>query len=214
MGRRARWRTMWSEISEGTCKTGPGDRTGAGLTGDKHSCIGWCHNLHLLEHTAEDGAVPHDVRKMQLTADFIFQIQLLLGEPVFERSDLTIGERVLNRDGHLVGNLDQEIDLVLSKSLLLKSREVQHAKGAVATEEWEKTARLQPLNSPHLVNRGIESTTVNGQVIVKIFLQPNASLDRANAQVTAVSQTALRQLPPGAQPPLILNFSASSVPIL
>ena len=60
----------------------------------------------------------------------------------------------------------------------------------------------------------IESTSYNGQAIVKIFLQPNASLDTANAQVTAVSQTMLRQLPPGTQPPLIINFSASSVPIL
>ena len=60
----------------------------------------------------------------------------------------------------------------------------------------------------------IESTTVSGQSMVKIFLQPNASLDTANAQVTAISQTALRQLPPGVQPPLIINYSASTVPIL
>jgi multidrug efflux pump subunit AcrB len=60
----------------------------------------------------------------------------------------------------------------------------------------------------------IESTTVNGQAIVKIFLQPGASLDSANAQVTAVSQAVLRQLPPGTLPPLIINYSASSVPIL
>jgi multidrug efflux pump subunit AcrB len=60
----------------------------------------------------------------------------------------------------------------------------------------------------------LESTTVNGTAIVKIFLQPNASVDRANAQVTAVSQTILRQLPAGAIPPLILNYSASTVPIL
>jgi len=60
----------------------------------------------------------------------------------------------------------------------------------------------------------IESTTVSGQAIVKIFLQPNSSLENANAQVTAVSQTILRQLPPGALPPLIINYSASSVPIL
>ena len=50
--------------------------------------------------------------------------------------------------------------------------------------------------------------------IVKIFLQPNASLDTANAQVTAASQLLLRQLPPGTQPPEFINFSASSVPIL
>jgi multidrug efflux pump subunit AcrB len=60
----------------------------------------------------------------------------------------------------------------------------------------------------------IESTTVNGQAIVKIYLQHGASLDTANAQVTAVSQTILRFLPPGTLPPLIINYSASSVPIL
>jgi CzcA family heavy metal efflux pump len=60
----------------------------------------------------------------------------------------------------------------------------------------------------------IESTTVNGQAVVKIFLQPGASLENANAQVTAISQTILRQLPPGTLPPLIINYSASSVPIL
>jgi CzcA family heavy metal efflux pump len=60
----------------------------------------------------------------------------------------------------------------------------------------------------------IESTSVNGQAVVKIFLQPGASLENANAQVTAISQTILRQLPPGTLPPLIINYSASSVPIL
>jgi multidrug efflux pump subunit AcrB len=60
----------------------------------------------------------------------------------------------------------------------------------------------------------IESTTVNGQAIVKIYLQPGASLDTANAQVTAVSQAILRFLPPGTLPPLIINYSASSVPIM
>src|ERR1700733_11651209 len=60
----------------------------------------------------------------------------------------------------------------------------------------------------------IESTTISGQAIVKIYLQPTASLDTANAQITAISQTILRQLPPGTLPPLIINYSASSVPIL
>jgi multidrug efflux pump subunit AcrB len=60
----------------------------------------------------------------------------------------------------------------------------------------------------------IESTTTSGQAIVKIFLQPSARLDTANAQITAISQTVLRQYPPGTTPPLIINYSASSVPIL
>jgi len=60
----------------------------------------------------------------------------------------------------------------------------------------------------------IESTTYNGEAVVKVFLQPGASLDTANAQVTAASQYMLRQLPPGTLPPQIINFSASTVPIL
>ena len=59
-----------------------------------------------------------------------------------------------------------------------------------------------------------ESTTVAGQVVIKVYLQPNASLDTANAQVSAVSEFMLKSLPPGILPPQILNFSASSVPIL
>jgi multidrug efflux pump subunit AcrB len=60
----------------------------------------------------------------------------------------------------------------------------------------------------------IESTTVNGTAIVKVFLQPTASLDTANAQITGGAQTVLRQMPPGVTPPLIINYNASTVPIL
>src|SRR5260370_2784447 len=77
------------------------------------------------------------------------------------------------------------------------------------TSTYERVVTTTVDNIEHL-----ESTTVNGQAIVKIYLQHGASLDTANAQVTAVSQTILRQLPPGTLPPLIINYSASSVPIL
>ncbi|MFL9874705.1 efflux RND transporter permease subunit [Paraburkholderia megapolitana] len=60
----------------------------------------------------------------------------------------------------------------------------------------------------------IEAESVNGFGIVKIFFQPGVNISTANAQVTAVSQTILRQLPPGSTPPLILNYNASTVPII
>src|ERR1700719_407581 len=60
----------------------------------------------------------------------------------------------------------------------------------------------------------ITANSYNGIGIVKIFFQPNADIRTANAQVTAVSQTIIKQLPPGATPPLILNYSASTVPII
>jgi multidrug efflux pump subunit AcrB len=60
----------------------------------------------------------------------------------------------------------------------------------------------------------ITANSYNGIGIVKIFFQPNADIRTANAQVTAVSQTIIKQMPPGATPPLILNYSASTVPIV
>ena len=60
----------------------------------------------------------------------------------------------------------------------------------------------------------VESQSLYGIAVVKIFLQPSASLDRAIAQITASSQTQLRQLPAGTTPPLVIAYSASSVPVL
>jgi CzcA family heavy metal efflux pump len=60
----------------------------------------------------------------------------------------------------------------------------------------------------------IVANSYNGFGIVKIFFQPNVDIRTANAQVTAISQTLLKQLPPGSTPPLILNYNASTVPII
>ena len=60
----------------------------------------------------------------------------------------------------------------------------------------------------------IEANSYTGVGIIKIFFQPNVDIRMANAQVTAISQTLLKQMPPGATPPLILNYNASTVPIL
>src|SRR5580704_10006633 len=60
----------------------------------------------------------------------------------------------------------------------------------------------------------IESQSMNGIGVIKIFFQPHVNIGNAVAQVTAVSQTQLRQLPQGTTPPLIIQYSASSVPII
>src|ERR1700724_1776402 len=60
----------------------------------------------------------------------------------------------------------------------------------------------------------IESQSLYGIAVVKVFLQPTANIQQGIAQVTAVSQTQLRQLPAGTTPPLIIAYSASSVPVL
>jgi multidrug efflux pump subunit AcrB len=60
----------------------------------------------------------------------------------------------------------------------------------------------------------IEANSYNGVGIVKIFFQPGVNIAVANAQVTSVSQFMVRQMPPGTQPPIIINYNASTVPIL
>src|SRR6202453_246473 len=77
------------------------------------------------------------------------------------------------------------------------------------TTPYEKVLTTLVDNIQH-----IESTSYNGVSVVKIYLQPGTSLDTANAQVVAAGGYALRLLPPALQPPEIINFSASSVPII
>lgn len=60
----------------------------------------------------------------------------------------------------------------------------------------------------------IESQVLYGVSVTKVYFQPGAKIEAATAQVTAISQTAIRTLPPGATPPLIIRYSASNVPIL
>jgi multidrug efflux pump subunit AcrB len=59
-----------------------------------------------------------------------------------------------------------------------------------------------------------ETTSLNGVGLIKVFFQPNVKIDMAVAQVTAISQTLLKQMPAGETPPLILVYNASTVPVL
>src|SRR5205823_15102781 len=60
----------------------------------------------------------------------------------------------------------------------------------------------------------IESQSYNGVSVTRIYFQPNAKVEVALAQVTAISQTLLRIFPPGTTPPSVIKYDASSVPIL
>jgi CzcA family heavy metal efflux pump len=59
-----------------------------------------------------------------------------------------------------------------------------------------------------------ESQTLNGIAVIKIFFRPNANVPTALSQVTAIMQTAIRNMPPGASPPLVISYTASSTPII
>jgi multidrug efflux pump subunit AcrB len=89
--------------------------------------------------------------------------------------------------------------------------------GGLPPEEMEKRIVLQyERGLTTTVNdiEHVESQTLTGISVIKIFFQPGARIEAATAQVTAISQTVLRQMPPGTTPPFIIRYSASSVPIL
>jgi multidrug efflux pump subunit AcrB len=87
----------------------------------------------------------------------------------------------------------------------------------LSTDEMEKRITTQSERSfTTTVNdiEHIESQSLTGLGVIKVFFHPGTPVDAAVAQMTAISQTVTRQMPPGATPPLILRFNASSVPIL
>src|SRR5579863_4301246 len=59
-----------------------------------------------------------------------------------------------------------------------------------------------------------ESQTLNGISVVKVFFQPKVNISQAVAQITSIAQTGLRQFPQGTTPPLVIQYSASNVPVL
>src|SRR5580765_3998553 len=88
--------------------------------------------------------------------------------------------------------------------------------GLNATEVEQRLLYLHERSLSATVNdiEHIESNAYNGVGVIKVFLQPGASVDAGVAQVTAIAQTILRQMPPGQTPPLVIRYNASTVPIL
>src|SRR5881296_3314023 len=87
----------------------------------------------------------------------------------------------------------------------------------VAPEEMEKrfvTVCERAMTTTVNDIEHIESQSLNGVSVIKVYLQPNAKVEAGVAQITAINQTLLRAMPPGMQPPLIIQFNASNVPVL
>ncbi len=136
--------------------------------------------------------------KIALTRPYTFivlAILILIAAPVV----------ILNTPTDIFPNINIPVISIAWQYTGLNAEELE---GRVTTP-FEKVLTTLVDNIQH-----IESTTFSGQTIIKVYLQPNGSLDTANAQVGAASEYLLHNLPPGILPPQIINFSASSVPIL
>lgn len=87
----------------------------------------------------------------------------------------------------------------------------------LSTNEMEKM--ITNFSETSLINnvsdiQRVESQTYNGTSVIKLYFQPTVRIEEALAQVSAISQTILVRMPPGAQPPLIVRYNATDVPVL
>src|SRR6201982_758837 len=88
--------------------------------------------------------------------------------------------------------------------------------GLVPKEMSDRVISITERNLTTVVDNieHIESQSLYGIAVIKVFLQPNASLSAGVAQITSISQAALRQMPPGITPPLVIAYTATNVPVL
>ena len=87
----------------------------------------------------------------------------------------------------------------------------------IPADAFEKQVTIfseQQINTTVSNIKRIESHTINGKNVIRIYFQPSVRIDQAVSQITATSQTIIRRMPPGQQPPQIVQYDASSVPIL
>ena len=105
---------------------------------------------------------------------------------IFPNIDIPVIGIAWNYNGLPAEDLEQRITSIYERSLTTTVSDIEH----------------------------IESQSIDGRSIVKVYFQPSANINSAVAQVTAISQAILKQLPEGTTPPFILTYNASSVPIL
>src|SRR5579863_7242601 len=105
---------------------------------------------------------------------------------IFPNIDIPVIAAAFNYTGLSAEEMEERITSIYERSLTTTVNDIEH----------------------------MESQSIDGRAIVKVFFQPGADINAAVAQVSAISQPILRQLPPGASPPFLLTYNASSVPIL
>src|SRR6185437_5861594 len=105
---------------------------------------------------------------------------------IFPNIDIPVIAAAFNYNGLSAQEMEERITSIYERSLTTTVNNIEH----------------------------IESQAIDGRSIIKIFFQPDADINAAVAQVSAISQPVLRQLPPGTTAPFLLTYNASSVPII
>jgi multidrug efflux pump subunit AcrB len=116
----------------------------------------------------------------------VYVVMCRMSTDIFPNINIPVVSIIWNYTGFAPQDMEQRIVSVTERALTTTVNDIEH----------------------------IESQSMSGIAVVKVFFHPNVKIDMAVAQITAVSQTQLKQLPTGTTPPLIIVYNASSVPII
>src|SRR4029077_6702752 len=99
------------------------------------------YRFHVLEDSMQRTTIPYDLGKIHFRTDFIFQIQLLFGELVFELSNLPIGKCILHGDGNLICDLGKKLDIATERVVLIfdHTEYPQHATSANKRKDADRS---------------------------------------------------------------------------
>jgi hypothetical protein len=135
--------------------------TGPGLSDNQHRRASLCHHLDLLLHALERQALANDLLEIVFCPNFFFEVQFLFGQFVLERVDLAERERVLHRDGHLIGDLGEHIHVIVSKRVVRQSHHTQDTESTVAGDEGDAATGFYA-GSPEPFQRGRQIFHITG----------------------------------------------------
>src|SRR6266481_2638227 len=113
-----------------------------GISINEHSRVCRSDRLHLLQHTAQGCAFSDDLGEIHFATDFIFEIELFLGQLLFQLSNLPKGTRILYGNGNLISDLGQKLDIVAAERIVLifdRTEYPQHATSANKRKDAERS---------------------------------------------------------------------------
>src|SRR5262245_43117319 len=88
------------------------------LAADEHRRTSRCNNLDLLQHPAQRGALANDLREVVFGASLLYQVEIFLGQPIFQVGDFPVGLRVFNGDGDLLRDFTEQLNVLRLEHIL------------------------------------------------------------------------------------------------
>src|SRR5262245_30142864 len=117
----------------------------AHLAADKHRRTSRCNNLDLLQHPAQRGALADDLGEVVFGASLLYQVEIFLGQPIFQVGDFPVGLRVFHGDGDLLRDFTEQLDVLRLEHILAASTDIQRAENALVEQERDRAQHSHSL---------------------------------------------------------------------